>query len=77
MSTEHFAIRGEFIQLDKLLKAAGVTGTGGEAKVLIQDGQVRVDGEVETRRGRKIRAGMVVEIEGQRIEIAQSQSDGS
>ena len=69
MPTEQFTIRGEFIQLDKSLKATGVTGTGGEAKVLIQDGQVRVDGEVETRRGRKIRAGMVVEIGEARIEV--------
>ena len=69
MSTESFTIRGEFIQLDKLLKAAGVTGTGGEAKVLIQDGQVRVDGEIETRRGRKIRAGMVVEVRETKLEV--------
>jgi ribosome-associated protein len=69
MSTETFTIRGEFIQLDQLLKAAGVASTGGEAKLRIQNGEVRVDGEVETRRGRKIRAGMVVDCGEMRIEV--------
>jgi ribosome-associated protein len=58
-----FTLKGEFIQLDKLLKAAGLVGTGGEAKLLIQDGLVLVDGEVETRRGRKIRAGMRIDFD--------------
>ena len=64
-----FTLEGEYIQLDKLLKAAGLVGTGGEAKLLVQDGHVLVDGEVETRRGRKLRPGQSVELDGQRIEI--------
>lgn len=49
------------IRLDQLLKLQGVVGTGGQAKIVIQSGAVRVNGEVETRRGRKLRAGDVVE----------------
>ena len=47
-----FALKGEYITLDALMKAAGLAGTGGEAKVRIQGGEVKVNGEVETRRGR-------------------------
>ena len=52
-----FALRGEHITLDALLKATGLAGSGGEAKMLIQGGQVHVNGSPETRRGRKLRAG--------------------
>jgi ribosome-associated protein len=64
-----FPIEGEFIQLDKLLKAAGLVGTGGEAKLLVQDGHVLVDGEVETRRGRKLRAGQSIELDGNVVHL--------
>ena len=47
----------DYIKLDSLLKFMGLVGTGGEAKMLIQDGRVMVNGEVETRRGRKLRQG--------------------
>lgn len=67
-----FTLEGEYIQLDKLLKAAGLVGTGGEAKLLVQDGHVLVDGEVETRRGRKLRPGQSVEFDGNVIEIRAS-----
>lgn len=50
----------EFITLQSLLKAAGLTQSGGEAKVAITTGLVMVDGEVELRRGKKIRAGQKV-----------------
>jgi ribosome-associated protein len=53
----------KFIKLDQFLKWQGVTGTGGQAKQLIQDGQVQVNGQVETRRGRKLVAGDQVTIE--------------
>ena len=53
-------IDGEFIKLDSFLKAVDVVSSGGEAKMLIQDGQVLVNGEIETRRGRKLRPGDVV-----------------
>ena len=58
------------ITLGQALKAANVVGTGGEAKVLIQAGEVRVNGEVETRRGRKLREGDIIEVEDEeRLEI--------
>jgi ribosome-associated protein len=57
------------ITLGQALKAANVVGTGGEAKILIQAGEVRVNGEVETRRGRKLRGGDIVEVGDERLEI--------
>ncbi len=63
-----FRIDGEeFITLQSLLKAAGLCDTGGAAKHAIVEGQVLVDGEVETRRGKKIRAGQSVSFGGQEI----------
>ncbi len=55
-----FKITGDHIELNKLLKASGVCGTGGESKMIIKEGLVRVDGEPEKRVRRKIKAGMVV-----------------
>ncbi|MGZ3670180.1 MAG: RNA-binding S4 domain-containing protein, partial [Bdellovibrionota bacterium] len=50
----------EFIPLQALLKASGLAGSGGAAKAAIVGGEVKVDGETELRRGKKIRAGQVV-----------------
>jgi ribosome-associated protein len=55
-------ITTDFIKLDTLIKLAGITDSGGQAKLLIQEGLVRLNGEVVTQRGRKIRSGDVVEI---------------
>ncbi len=55
--------------LGQALKAASLVGSGGEAKVLIQAGEILVNGEVETRRGRKLEAGDVVEVEDERLEV--------
>ena len=55
-------ISTEFIKLDSLLKFAGLTDTGGFAKELIQQGGVRVNGEVCTMRGKKIRSGDIVSV---------------
>lgn len=52
-----FALRGDHITLDALLKACGLVDSGGAAKALIAEGGVLVNGEAETRRGRKLRAG--------------------
>lgn len=52
-----FVLRGEHITLDALLKATGLAGSGGEAKLHITEGRVQVNGEPELRRGRKLRAG--------------------
>jgi ribosome-associated protein len=57
------------IALGQALKASNLVGSGGEAKVLIQGGEVRVNGEVETRRGRKLLRGDVVEVGDERLEI--------
>jgi ribosome-associated protein len=52
------------IKLDQYLKFVGVAATGGEAKLMIQGGGVKVNGETETRRGRKLVAGDVVMVQG-------------
>ena len=65
MQKEHVQITTEFIKLDSLLKFAGVVGTGGEAKDAVQSGDVTVNGEVCTMRGKKIRPGDVVELGGE------------
>ncbi|MBR6501939.1 MAG: RNA-binding S4 domain-containing protein [Clostridia bacterium] len=56
-------IRDEFIRLDSALKFAGVIGTGGQAKMVIQEGLVLVNGEVCTMRGKKLRNGDTVKFE--------------
>jgi ribosome-associated protein len=55
--------------LGQALKAASLVGSGGEAKVLIQAGEVSVNGEVETRRGRRLEEGDVIEVGDERLEI--------
>ena len=55
--------------LGQALKAAGLVGTGGEAKVRIQAGEVSVNGEVETQRGRKLEVGDVIDLGDERLEI--------
>ncbi|CAN5293358.1 hypothetical protein BH24ACT19_BH24ACT19_01310 [soil metagenome] len=57
------------ITLGQALTAAALVGTGGEAKVVIQSGEVLVNGEVETRRGRRLMEGDVVEVGGERLEV--------
>ena len=69
MEPLEFRLRGEFIALDALLKATGLAESGGAAKQLIVDGQVRVDGREELRRGAKLRAGQTVELHGTRVSI--------
>jgi ribosome-associated protein len=51
--------------LDQFLKACGIVATGGQAKQMIQGGEVKVNGEIEVRRRRKLKLGDVVEIDGQ------------
>ena len=62
-------ITTEFIKLDQLLKFAGAVAIGSEAKEIILDGQVKVNGEVCTMRGKKIRSGDTVTVNGQDIII--------
>ena len=65
MQEERIQITTEFIKLDQLLKFANVVATGGEAKLAIQEGDVVVNGEVCTMRGKKIRPGDRVELGGE------------
>lgn len=65
-----FQLEGEeFIPLQALLKVAGLVDSGGAAKAAIVGGAVKVDGEVETRRGKKIRAGQLVSFQGQEVKV--------
>ena len=68
MKNEKIYIDTEFIKLDSLLKIAGF-GTGGQAKMLVQNGGVKVNGEVCTMRGKKMRPGDTAECNGILIEV--------
>ena len=62
-------INTEFIKLDQLLKWANFTASGVESKMFILNGEVKVNGEVETRRGKKIYDGYIVEFNGEKIKV--------
>ena len=66
---ETIYLREDFIKLGQALKAAGLVEKGVDAKFEIQDGNVLVNGEVDTRRGRKLYDGDVVEFKGEKITI--------
>ena len=67
---EKITITTEFIKLQDLLKVALLVSTGGEAKIVIQEGEVRVNGETCTQRGRKIRPGDLVIYQGKEISVS-------
>ena len=60
---KNFILKGDYIRLDDLLKNVGVVNTGGHAKIIIQDGEVKVNDEVCTMRGKKLRSGDFAEYE--------------
>ena len=62
-------IDSEYIKLDQALKLADIASTGGHAKFLILEGLVKVNGEIETRRGRKLKAQDIIEVEGNTIKV--------
>lgn len=64
MQEEHIKINTEFIKLDALLKFAGAVETGGKAKLAIQDGEVKVNGELCAMRGKKLHPGDRAELNG-------------
>lgn len=66
-----FPLRGEFITLDRLLKATGLAPSGGQAKTMVAEGKVQVDGQDELRKTAKLRAGQVVSVTGTRIRLVQ------
>ncbi|HEV7883827.1 MAG TPA: RNA-binding S4 domain-containing protein [Solirubrobacteraceae bacterium] len=63
-------IREQTIRLGQLLKLAGLADSGAEARELVQDGAARVNGQVETRRGRQLRRGDVVDVAGDAVRVA-------
>ena len=69
MDRQEVKIATEFIKLDALLKFAGLTETGGEAKEAVQAGRVKVNGQVCTMRGKKLRPGDRVELDGTELTV--------
>ena len=67
--TVDFALEGEYVELNQLLKLAGLCDSGGAGKALVADGQVRVDGVVELRKTCKTRAGQQVQCLGTTIVV--------
>lgn len=70
MDTMEFRLRGEHVALCDLLKLAGIADSGGQGKLMIANGEVTVDGQVELRKTAKIRAGQVVRCAGWEINIS-------
>ena len=71
---EKIAIKTEYIKLDALLKYAALLSSGGEAKIAVDEGLVRVNGEVCTVRGKKLRPGDRVEFGGRSVELVSDES---
>ena len=69
MKTDRIKIDSEYIKLQDLMKFCGLVGTGGEAKIVIQNGEVKVNGEVCTMRGKKLRSGDSFEFDRKIYEI--------
>ena len=68
-----FQLKDEFIKLGQLLKAAGCTDDGVQAKYVVQEGLVKVNGEIETRRGKKLREGDIVTFQDMEVTISRSE----
>lgn len=66
---EIIKLREDYIKLGQALKAAGLVESGVDAKFVVQDGLVKVNGQIETQRGKKLVAGDLVEYDGQQIKI--------
>ncbi|CAN5617779.1 RNA-binding S4 domain-containing protein [soil metagenome] len=64
------AIREQTIRLGQLLKLAGLADSGSDARALVQDGAVTVNGEIDTRRGRQLRRGDIVAVGGESVRVA-------
>ena len=70
MTARDVPIREDTIRLGQLLKLAGFAESGGHARELVQDGAARVNGEVETRRGRQLHRGDLVTVDGESVRVA-------
>lgn len=64
-----FKLQGEFITLIQLLKATGLVQTGGEAQIMITEGKVKYNGEVELRKRLKVRTGDIITFNGKKIHV--------
>ncbi len=64
-----FQLKSEYIELVKLLKTLGISETGGHAKILVGEGEVRLNGTIETRKRAKLREGDIIEVFEEKIKI--------
>lgn len=71
MDVQTLRLREDYIKLGQALKAAGLVDSGAEAKFSVQGGEVKVNGQTETQRGKKLVAGDKVEFQGKTIQIVQ------
>ena len=69
MEIKKISIKEEFIRLDSAMKLGDLVVTGGHAKIVIQEGEVKVNGEVCTMRGKKLHNGDIIEFEGNKVQI--------
>ena len=74
MQRMQFALDGDYIELNQLLKLAGLCDSGGAGKMLVAAGEVAVDGRTELRKTCKIRAGQVITMDGVRIDVTASRT---
>ena len=72
-----FPVRGDHIQLDQLLKALGLVGSGGAAHAMVEAGEVQVDGKVESRKRAKLRPGQQVRFAGEQIVLVAADASGA
>lgn len=66
---QEYQLKTEYIELVKLLKLLGIAATGGHAKIMVDEGEVRVNNKPETRKRAKLRQGDIVEVNGETIHI--------
>jgi ribosome-associated protein len=69
MNQIEFELRGDYITLDSLLKVTGLAPSGGAGKMMVEEGSVQVDGQLELRKTCKVRAGQVVSVAGARVRV--------
>lgn len=70
---ENIYLRDDFIKLGQALKLSGLVSSGVEAKEVIQEGLVKVNGEIDTRRGKKLVAGDIFEFEGNKVQVLEKE----
>ena len=74
MNDQLLEAEADSLRLDQFLKANGIAATGGQAKYIIQNGEVKLNGEIETRRRRKLAVGDVIEVAGKQYPVTASTS---